>query len=167
MDSEQIQALLEKYWNCETSLDEEKILRNYFNQAQVPSELKDAAALFQYFGEQRKTSPYDTNFDTQIKNTLQPKQGKVRSLISNSLKIAAGISVVVASVWLVRTELQKSETNEITDTYDDPKQAFEETKKALQMISKNFGRAQKATANINLINDAKEKVNQTEEKVDS
>jgi len=169
MDSKQIELLLEKYWNCETSLEEEKALRDYFNQPSVPGGLKESASLFQYFNQQREQSISDGSFDASVKRKLQPAQGKMRSLVMNSLRIAAGISVVVASVWFIRTEIRDSTPQELVDTYDDPKQAFEETKKALQMISKNFGKAGKATANINLINEAKEKVQTktVEQKVDS
>jgi hypothetical protein len=169
MDSERIKELLQKYWDCQTTLEEEKTLRDYFHKESVPSDLKEAAALFQYFNEQRQRNLTDVAFDTNLKRKLQPAGGKVRSLIFNSLKIAAGISVVVASFWLVRSQLRSTAKEELVDTYDDPKKAFEETKKALQLISKNFGKAQKASANINLINEATDKLQakEDEKKIDS
>jgi hypothetical protein len=36
MDSNKIEALLNKYWNCETSLEEEQQLRDYFKQGNIP-----------------------------------------------------------------------------------------------------------------------------------
>ncbi len=54
------------------------------------------------------------------------------------MRIAAGIVVVVmAAVWFVRKESQAHQSAASyakEDTYDDPKIAFEETKKALMMI---------------------------------
>lgn len=168
MDSKHIEQLLEKYWECETSLEEEKALRDFFNQPEVPDSLKESAVLFRYFEQQRQHKMNDAAFDTSLKSKLQPAQGKMRSLYMSSLRIAAGISVVVASFWLVRTELRDSTPQEVADTYDDPKQAFEETKKALQMISKNFGKAEKAASNINMINEATDKLHSKEEtKIDS
>jgi hypothetical protein len=69
----------------------------------------------------------------------------------------------------VRSQLRSTAKEELVDTYDDPKKAFEETKKALQLISKNFGKAQKASANINLINEATDKLQakEDEKKIDS
>lgn len=168
MDSKHIEQLLEKYWECETSLEEEKILRDFFNQAEVPDSLKESAVLFRYFEHQRQHKLNDAAFDTSLKTKLNPAQGKMRSLYMSSLRIAAGISVVVASFWLVRTQLRDSTPQEVADTYDDPKKAFEETKKALQMISKNFGKAEKAASNINMINEATDKLHSKEEtKIDS
>jgi hypothetical protein len=159
--------LLEKYWKCETTLEEEKILREYFKQPVVADALKESATLFRYFEQQRQRTLTDVSFEGTLKKRMQPPESKIRSLVMSSLRIAAGISVVVASVWLVRTQWQTSDATEITDTYDDPQKAFEETKRALQLISKNFGKAEKATANINLINEAKDKIQKNEQKVDS
>ena len=54
MDSNKIEALLNKYWNCETSLEEEQQLRDYFKQGNIPEQLKEAASLFRYFELQKK-----------------------------------------------------------------------------------------------------------------
>lgn len=168
MDSEQIKQLLEKYWNCESTLEEETALRDFFHQTEVDNELKESAALFRYFENQRKQKIADTNFEISLQNKLQPAQVKLRSLIFTSLRMAAGIGVVVASFWLVRAQIRDSAPVEVADTYNDPKKAFEETKRALQLISKNFGRAEKAAININLLNEATTKLQTKEErKIDS
>ena len=46
MDSSRIEELLKKYWDCETSLEEEQQLREYFNQEKVPEKWRETAALF-------------------------------------------------------------------------------------------------------------------------
>lgn len=168
MDSKQIEQLLEKYWSCETTLEEEKALREYFSREQIADGLKESASLFQYFEQQRQQKISDVSFDTTLTRKIQPAQGKMRSLLMSSLRIAAGVSVVVASFWLVRTQMRDDAPQEVTDTFNDPQKAFEETKKALQLISKNFGKAEKATSNLNLINEAKDKIQtQDEKKADS
>ena len=48
MDSNKIEELLNKYWNCETSLEEEQQLQAYFREGTVPEELKETAALFRW-----------------------------------------------------------------------------------------------------------------------
>ena len=52
---------------------------------------------------------------------------------------------------------------EVVDTYDDPKMAFEETKKALMMISKSFGTAEEQAKKINLFNKAQEEIQNKKE----
>ena len=39
MDYKYIEQLLDKYWDCETSLEEEQILRCFFRQKEVPAHL--------------------------------------------------------------------------------------------------------------------------------
>jgi hypothetical protein len=159
MDSNRIDELLNKYWNCETSLEEEQELRQYFKGSQVPGQWKETASLFRYFEESKKKSLEDQPFDPRLleKVTVQ-QRGKAVRLLYNSMRIAAGIAVLVIAVWFVRKEVRTSTPQEIVDTYDDPKLAFEETKKALMMISKSFGQAEEQAKKINLFNEAKEEI---------
>lgn len=158
MDSNRIEELLNKYWNCETSLEEEQQLRTYFKSAQVPEQLKEAAALFMYFEDQKKKSLGDDAFDVDVLKKINYKQTKSVSLFYNSMKIAAGIAVLLVAVWFIRFEVRKTNAPLAVDTYEDPKLAFEETKKALLMISKSFGKAEVEAKKINMFNEAQEEI---------
>ena len=163
MDSEKINDLLAKYWNCETSLEEEEQLRAFFSRADTPEHMADAATLFRYFQNQKNKSLTDAAFEHKVlKRIRNPKGGKVRGLLLNSMRIAAGIAVLIAAVWLVRMELRESTPPQMADTYSDPKMAFEETKKALMMISRSFGTAEEQAKKINLFNEAQKEVRKKE-----
>jgi hypothetical protein len=162
MDSKKIEELLQKYWDCETSLEEEQQLQEYFRQGNVPEHMKETGALFQYFGQQKKKS-VQGQFDTQVLAKIKPK-GKVTNLVQISLRIAAGIAVVVAAVFFVRQEIRKNDEVAMEDTFEDPQKALEETKKALLMISKGFGSAEQQAKKINMINEAQDKIQTKEEK---
>jgi hypothetical protein len=160
MDSKHIEQLLDKYWKCETSLEEEQQLRTYFTGENLPPKWKETAELFRYFEHQKKDALTDHPFDGQVMKKIRAAEprGKVIKLIYNVARIAAGLLVVAVATFLVRQEIRKSYPPEVVDTYSDPKLAFEETKKALMMISKGFGHAQKETRKINLFNEAEQKV---------
>lgn len=158
MDSEKIKELLNKYWNCETTLEEEAQLRTYFRNNSIPESLNDTANLFRFFDEQKAASITDISFEKHVMKKISPAKNRVRSLIFNSMRIAAGIVVLVLAVWLVRMEIRKSDPVEMEDTYDDPKIAFEETKKALMMISRSFSTAEEQAKKINLFNEAQEDI---------
>jgi hypothetical protein len=163
MDSDKIEVLLNKYWNCETTVEEEQQLQDYFRSASVPEQLKETAVLFQYFDEQKHKSLTEASFDSSVIRKINaPKKGKVTSLLYNSMRIAAGIIVLIVAVWLVRMEVRETTPQEMEDTYDDPKMAFEETKKALMMISKSFGAAEEQAKKINLFNEAQKEVQKKE-----
>ncbi len=159
MDSKQLEQLLEKYWNCETSLEEEKQLRGYF-QGEVPESLKETADLFRYFETQQANSVGGADFDVTIIKKIkhQKPEGKSVSMFFNYARIAAGLIVVVTATYFVRQEVRKAYPPEIVDTYSDPKLALEETKKALMMISKGFNKAQKEAGKIKAFNEAEEKL---------
>lgn len=164
MDSKMIEELVKKYWDCETSLEEEHQLREYFQGNDVPEQWKETATLFRYFEEQKsqQVRPHFENVVVkEIKNTKDTGKGKLIKLIHNSLRIAAGVAVLLLSVYFVRQEIRKANPIAVEDTYDDPHKAFEETKKALLMISKGFGSAEQQAKKINVFNEAQESIQST------
>ncbi|WP_276372979.1 hypothetical protein [Chryseolinea sp. H1M3-3] len=153
-----MEELLKKYWNCETTLEEEKQLREFFGANHIPDQLKDTAALFRYFEEAKKKSLNDVAFEGQVLRKVNPSRGKVAKLIYNTMRIAAGLAVVIAATWFIRNEIRDTTPQAVVDTYNDPKLAFEETKKALLMISKSFGTAEEQARKINMFNEAQEEI---------
>ncbi|HEY9488942.1 MAG TPA: hypothetical protein VIQ51_11445 [Chryseosolibacter sp.] len=165
MDSEKIDELLDRYWNCKTTLEEEEQLKAYFQQSQIPESLKETAALFRYFDLQKKKDLTDVSFNRSVIRKIRaPKKGKMATLLFNTMRIAAGILVLIVAIWLVRIELRKSNPAEVTDTYNDPRMAFEETKKALMMISKSFSTAEEQAKKINIFNEAQKELQRKESK---
>ena len=54
MNTREIEVLLEKYYEGDTSLNEEKLLRDFFSTKEVPAHLKSHQALFAFFNEQQR-----------------------------------------------------------------------------------------------------------------
>ena len=69
MDSKRIEKLLEKYWNAETSLEEEQELHQFFQSTDVPEKLKETAVLFRYF-ETERSRTLNENFDAAVESTV-------------------------------------------------------------------------------------------------
>lgn len=165
MDSNRIDDLLEKYWECETSLEEEKELKAYFNKSEYDKKYADVAPLFRYYDREQKVGGLDSFFDQRIMaeiENVQPKakgKGKVLTLFGNIAKVAAVGLIVVTAGYFIKEELSKDEMKPyVSDTFEDPEKAFEETKKALQMISKNFNKGRKEVRKLSTFNEAQEKV---------
>ena len=64
MDYKYIEQLIERYWACETTLQEEAILRAFFSQSDVPESLRKYQVLFTY--EQEKEEPLGDDFDVRM-----------------------------------------------------------------------------------------------------
>jgi hypothetical protein len=166
MDSSRIEELLKKYWECETSLEEEEQLRAFFQGKNIPEQLKETAGLFQYFESQKKKSLNDAAFDNQVVAKVKTAKSKTIKLLYNSMRIAAGVAVLMVAIWFMRDEIKGTTTTaQVEDTYDDPKLAFEETKKALLIISKSFQSAESKAKKINLFNEAQQEIRKKNEEV--
>ena len=64
MDYKYIEQLLERYWRCETSLEEEEILRTFFSQKEVPAALASYRDFFAYAHQEVKDDVLGEDFDT-------------------------------------------------------------------------------------------------------
>lgn len=56
MNASNIKELLEKYWNCDSSLEDEQQLRNYFANGEVAPEFLEHSDLFSVIGSESKIS---------------------------------------------------------------------------------------------------------------
>lgn len=93
--NQDIEKLLEKYYEGETSLQEEKQLRQFFQQENIPAHLQSHAAQFGYFANARNSHP-SLAFTTQLAAKLSaPEPGRVISLTSWSLRIAASVAFII------------------------------------------------------------------------
>lgn len=90
-----IEKLLEKYYEGETTIEEEKELKRFFQQEPVPAHLASHAAQFGYFVEARNEYPSLT-FGSELSALLDPpKQTPVRRFGSWLLRIAAGLALLI------------------------------------------------------------------------
>ena len=123
-----VEQLVEKYFQGETTIAEEKQLKAYFSSTDVAPHLVKYQSLFGYFETQKATQ-----FEQKL--PLQPrKQSTVKWIgIAASFVILFGL----ATFFLYPTETNKEDLG----TFDNPEEAYVETQKALLMVSEqvNFG----------------------------
>ena len=102
MDYNDIEQLLERYWQCDTSTEEEARLRDFFTQEEVPAHLLRYKSLFEFQkGEQQVqvSDDFDARLMARIKAT-EPVVVKARRVSSSVrltplLKAAAVMAIVV------------------------------------------------------------------------
>lgn len=145
MELANIERLLKKYENAETTLQEEAILKDYFSQEDVAPHLHEYKALFTYFAESKserftKTIP------------LQRKK-------SNLWWLSIAASVVI--VFGVYFSTMKSDTLSAQEQKE-AEIALLETKKAFQLISENLNKGNNvALTGLNEFDKAQNKVFKT------
>lgn len=106
MDYKYIEQLLERYWDCETTNEEESILRTFFSQKDVPARLLKYRSLFEYQNQAADDSPLGDEFDKKVLASIyediedSPKVVKAKvvsfgSYIKPLFKAAAVVAMVL------------------------------------------------------------------------
>ena len=97
MDYKYIEQLLERYWQAETSLQEESILRTFFSQQDIPENLRKYQPLFDC--EQQKEEVLGEDFDArileQIGETPVAKTVTLKSRLMPLFKAAAIVAIIL------------------------------------------------------------------------
>jgi hypothetical protein len=99
MDYKYIEQLLERYFQCETTLKEEEILRAFFTQEDVPVWLAKYKTLFDY--EAQREEPLGDDFDERILEMIEqqePVKARVLTMTQRLMplfKAAAVVAIVL------------------------------------------------------------------------
>lgn len=134
-DNKHIEKLLEKYFEGQTNLEEEALLKNYFTSDKIASHLEQYRSLFQYFSVQKTQS-----------NAPVPR------LETQSLKrywlsgIAAGLVLFLGLYgW-----------QDYKDRQLIAQQAYEDSQNALALIGKYLNQGQDAIYELNYLEKSSE-----------
>ena len=143
MNISNIHILINKYWNCETTLQEEQELQEFFSGENVPADLQQYIPLFSYIKEER-TVTTNSNFISNLFNSIENQQEKSSSskkqyitirIFAPLLRIAASVLLIFGlgvSIFFVSRQNNKPH---FVDTYHDPSAAIKDATFALQKLS--------------------------------
>ncbi len=124
MDYKYIEQLLERYWQCETTLQEEAILRSFFSQDDVPVWLLKYKALFDATAE--KEQPLGEDFDKRIlaitenQKTVKARTISLTQRLMPLFKAAAVVAIILTLGNAIQAPWEWG--------YEDPKAAMEALK---------------------------------------
>lgn len=151
MDYKYIEQLLERYWQCETSLEEESQLRAFFSKEEVPAHLLPYKDLFVYQLVQRETG-LGEDFDARILAQIERPVVKAKRLTWTGrfmplLKAAAVVALMlslgnVAQHTFFANDALDYNYDAYTDTYDDPEVAYKQVSSALMILSEGINKSQ-------------------------
>ena len=132
MDYKYIEQLLERYWQCETTLQEESILRTFFSQEDVPASLKQYKALFELQQEKPELGDdFDARMLAMIGEEEQPK-AKVVSITQRLMPLFRAAAVVAIILTLGNAAQAPWDRG-----WDDPKEAYAKFRQQHQADSVN------------------------------
>lgn len=137
MDYKYIEQLLERYWQCETSREEECILRAFFSQKDVPSELQQYRDLFAYEQQTLEEETLSDDFDERIMSMIEePRKVKAKKVkLTTMLMPLARAAAVVAIVLTLGNAISSSLDNGNRAETSSELTAFEGTCDTIQLLS--------------------------------
>ena len=108
MDYKYIEQLMERYWNAETTLEEESILRSFFRQENIPAEMEPLRALFaDEASSQQLGDDFDARMLEMIREEEAPKVVKAREIsITRRMMPLFKAAAVIAIILTIGGALQ-------------------------------------------------------------
>lgn len=102
LDYKYIEQLLDRYWECHTTAEEEQILRSFFSQVELPAHLAPYAPLFDYIQEEQQRGLSD-DFDQRFSQLLasDDEQSEARHTRARRLTLSHRISPLIKAAAAV------------------------------------------------------------------
>jgi len=146
MESDKIEKLVEKYFEATTTVAEEETLRNYFSQEGVATQLEQYAPMFQYF-----SSAKEEKFTKEV--PLDTIASVTKKRFNFKWLSVAAVGLLMFGIYFGNGYLedQREEQRQV-------ELAYQETKKALNLLAENFNRGTEKVAYLNQFEETKRKI---------
>lgn len=154
METKEVKQLLQRYFNGESTLAEERLLESYFLSGDVAKELKEYTGFFGGISELTETGQ-DEELEGEIMDFIlnnEPKEKqKSRWLWQMVTGIAASIIIVLGGILFYQQEKEP-----FKDTFDNPEMAYAYAEQTLGFVSAKYNKGLSALANFDKLKTAKE-----------
>jgi hypothetical protein len=153
MNAPEISRLLEKYYNGQSSEEEELILRDYFQGENIPDEYSAEKEIFQHYNQPVIYTEPSEGFAQKIISAIDSEEAKEKSFrftrrgIMTFSGIAAGLLMMVGAYFFFNAY------NEPKDTFASPDIAYAEAVKILYEVSSQINHGTDQLNNIRKMDD--------------
>lgn len=155
MNSREIDLLIQRYLDGETSLKEEEALRRFFSGPDLPERYRVYAGMFEGMNRLKDERHPDKRFRQQMLRGIT-KSGKQpgRRSFSFSWYLVSGVAATLILAILLLVPIDKYPvlnlfTEKVGDTFDDPQKAYAETIKVLLNVSEKLNAGTRQMEGIN------------------
>lgn len=154
MDTDKIRQLLDRYYDGQTSECEEQVLKDYFLQDDVPPQWATDQRLFRqlYGADMPAIDGLEQRLSRQIDGWNRVEKTANRRTRTIGLRwiagIAASLLLLFAIGLLVDRQQKQAQYAVQQDTFDDPRDAYAETQKALMKFSESINKGLNKVENV-------------------
>ena len=149
MDLKLIEELLNSYYEGGTTLEEEKILNDFFCGQSVPDHLKGDQAVFLFYTTASKESLNSFSVSYPVARTIPDQRSRsanTRPLFKISAAIAAGILVLLGTALFTHNYNTQQQRSSLVNSND--LLAYATTKSALLRVSDNLNKGNQSIYRI-------------------
>ncbi|MBL4709144.1 MAG: hypothetical protein JKY48_11975 [Flavobacteriales bacterium] len=154
MSEAPIKDILERYYEGETTLKEEKQLVDFFSQESIPAELKSEQISFLFYQTTKQERIESDVLNLESIKESPTKIISIRPLIKRFITVAASLVIISGAYYFIQ---KPSSNKHITYTeVSESQMAYLETKKALLLISQKLNKGTKNLDKISKLNEVKD-----------
>jgi len=162
MNLQEIDNLIIKYEDGETSLYEERLLHDFFKGENVPAHLKSYREMFLFYNLETQRSVSGESLDEKILNELE--KGTIIPFSQSKKKIFYSIAGIAATIIILiglffQFGIKNNAQITVTDTYNNPELAYLQARRALMMVSKNLNEGLGKMADVSEFNNGLSNLN--------
>ena len=146
---EYIRQLLERYYQGTTSREEERQLKAYFAQDDVPPALAAEREMFRYFSHNaRQMPPVPEGLEERLAHSIDQRAAEQRRTRHAPLRRThlwqwtAGIAASLLLASAIGLHLHTQHNAQPHDTFDDPQLAYAEASRALRIFDATFDKGE-------------------------
>jgi|WetSurMetagenome_2_1015567.scaffolds.fasta_scaffold05297_9 hypothetical protein len=156
MKEEELKRLIEKYYNGESTVEEEKSLRKFFRYGNIPRGYEAEKVIFGFYDESAPIPEPSVDFESRILAGIDASgRGhsslKIKRFILPALSAAAGLLLLAGSYFFFTSRAGA------LDTFKDPEIAYSETIKILRDVSTRMNRGAQALEPVGKMNEVSKK----------
>ena len=155
MKTQELSALLIKYYGGETSEEEETLLKKVFSEADLPPELEDEKEIFNFYVSEQRIPMPSHGFENRIIAAIDDIE-RIREIKNRRRIIYASLSSAAALILFIASYFFFVQKAEQVDTFSDPAVAYAETMKILKDVSVTFNKGRNALEPVGKLAEVKE-----------
>lgn len=139
MNINEIKQLIGKYYEGETSLAEEQILRDFFSGPDVPWELAGHVPVFAHFAQARNEEITDPDFELELSAKLRNEEKNGIAFLPKKNRLTYAVSLAAAIVLLIGVALTFILDGTSRPHYSkSDRLAYAQAREALMIVSSNM-----------------------------
>lgn len=166
MNTTEIKKLLEKYYEGNTSVQEEKLLTDFFNSEEVDEEFLADKDMFMFYQSEREENDVELNeIEKLVLETIKKEEDKDRRQNQGRrirplfiLSQVAAVAIVLILGYFMIDNVVPTKTK---DTFSDPELAMLEAQKVFSILAETMNKGTSELAPMNAFSTASSELSKT------